>query len=380
MKITNKLRLNCVILTLLLSISIANCQEHKQNFLTDNLEKQFQKTLKEQQLTLRMPGISAAIILPDNSKWLGVSGKSSDTSDVNSNMVFGLGSVTMTYTATLIFQLEEEGLLAIEDTIGKFIKNLKGIDGSITISQLLNHTSGLYTYQQKSDFLDIVFSQPYKIWTSTEIIETFQGEPECKPGDCFAESAMDHVLLGIIIEIISGSTISNQFQTRIFNPLNLSQTFHYPQQSYPINNMAHFWWDNYGSSDLVDVFEGDTSELPMASLFSSVWAAGAMHSTAENLAIFIKCLFEGKLLGQNSLETMLTPIIELDEDIHYGYSVIIEQINGNTVYWHTGGFGYSSIYCYFPNDILSIAVLCNQMKDPKPIALELYNTYLDYLK
>ncbi len=368
------------IITLLLSNSIAQCQKIEQNFLTDTLKKQFQVTINDQRKMLKIPGVSVAVILPDNSRWLGVSGRSSDSIEVNSNMLFGLGSVTMTYTATLIFQLEQEGRLTMEDTIGKFIKELGVIDGDITVRQLLNHTSGLYRYQQKPNYLEVVFSQPNKKWTSSELLETFQGEPECKPGTCWGESAMDHVLLGMIIEKITGTTISDQFQTRIFTPLNLKQTFLYPEQNYPANNMAHFWWDNYGSSDPVDVLAGDTAELPMASLFSSVWAAGAMHSTAEDLAIFIKDLFEGKLIRQKYLDKMVEPTYKINENMHYGYSVLIEKINGKTAYWHTGGIGYSSIYCYFPNEKLSIAVLCNQMIDPKPIAISLYENYLEHIK
>jgi D-alanyl-D-alanine carboxypeptidase len=373
--IKNMKKISLGIIITLLSFSCVKSQKLIKKPLADKLEKQFQDILDKQQQSLNIPGISVAVILPDNSKWLGVSGKSSDNEKINSNMLFGLGSVTMTYTSTLIFQLEQEGLLSIDDTIGKFINALPEIDRSITIAQLLNHTSGLYRYQQKSDYLEIVFSQPNKIWASSELIETFQGEPECQPGKCWGESAMDHVMLGVIIEKIAGSTLSNQLQTKIFNPLNLEQTYLYPEQSYPVNNMAHFWWDNYGSSNPVDVLAGDTAKLPMSSLFSSVWAAGAIHSTAEDLAIFIKRLFEGELIEQKSLEKMLAPIAKVDKNIYYGYSVIIEQLKGKTVYWHTGGIGYSSIYCYFPNDKLSIAVLCNQMKDPKPIVISLYEAY-----
>ena len=77
---------------------------------------------------------------------------------------------------------------------------------------------------------------------------------------------------------------------------------------------------------------------------------------------------------------MLTPGPELDEGVHYGYSVIVDQVNGQIVYWHPGGFGYSSIYLYFPEDALSIAVLCNLMVDLKPVAIALYEAYVEHQK
>jgi len=143
--------------------------------------------------------------------------------------------------------------------------------------------------------------------------------------------------------------------------------------------MAHMWWDVNGSGKPVDVVAG-TADLPLAALFSSLWTSGAMHSTAEDLARFSKELFEGRLLKEYSLEEMLSPGPELYAGTHYGYSVVVDQVNGQTVYWHSGGAGYSSIYYYFPEEGLSIAVLCNLMVDPKPIAIALYEAYVEHQK
>ena len=105
-----------------------------------------------------------------------------------------------------------------------------------------------------------------------------------------------------------------------------------------------------------------------------------MHATAEDLARFAKELFEARVINEDALEQMLTPGPELDEGASYGYSVIIDQVNGRTVYWHPGGVGYSSIYFYFPEDRLTIAVLGNLMVDLKPIATSLYEVYAEYYK
>ena len=75
---------------------------------------------------------------------------------------------------------------------------------------------------------------------------------------------------------------------------------------------------------------------------------------------------------------MLSPGPELHADAHYGYSVIVEQIDGQTVYWHPGGAGYSSVYFYFPEEGLSIAVLGNLMVDLQPVAIALYDAYLEH--
>ena len=71
---------------------------------------------------------------------------------------------------------------------------------------------------------------------------------------------------------------------------------------------------------------------------------------------------------------------ELEPEVYYGYSVIIEQVDGQTVYWHPGGAGYSSIYLYYPEDGLTSTVLGNLMVDLKPVALALHQAYTDNQK
>ena len=371
------------------TLLVTGCRE--QVPMAEKMAKPFQETLEmqhsikhiihgdQQRHELKVPGISAAVILPDGTTWLGVSGKSSDSEAMNSAMLFGLASVTKTYIAALILQLAEEGALSVEDSIGHWIPELGQIDGSIKIRQLLNHTSGLYRYQQKPEFFAATSAQPEKVWTAREILEEFQGEPECQPGACWGESAMDYVLLGMIVEKTTGSSVSSQLMKRFFNPLKLEQTFLYPEQKYPAEMMAHMWWDVTGTGEPVDVVAG-TGDLPLAALFSSLWTSGAMHATAEDLARFVKDLFEGKVLKEDSLEEMLSPGPELYAGANYGYSVIVDRVDGQTAYWHTGGAGYSSVYYYFPEQDLSIAVLCNLMVDPKPMAIALYQAYVEHQK
>jgi len=366
-----------IVLSIAITLLLTGCREKV--LMVEKVIKPFQNTIDERRLQLKVPGISAAVILPDGTTWLGVSGKSSNKEAMNSAMLFGLGSVTKTYIAALILQLIEESALSVEDSVGEWIPELGQIDSNIKIRQLLNHTSGLYRYQQKPEYLAAITAQPQKIWTAREILEKFQGKHECQPGSCWGESAMDYVLLGMIVEKTTGSSVSNQLIKRFFKPLKLEHTFLYPEQKYRTEIMAHMWWDVSRSGEPVDVIAG-TADLPLAGLFSSLWTSGAMLATAEDLARFAKDLFEGKVLKDNSLKEMLSPGPELYAGAHYGYSVIVDQVGGQKAYWHSGGAGYSSIYYYLPEKGLSIAVLCNLMVDPKPIALALYQAYAEHQK
>ena len=132
------------------TLLVTGCLEQVQ--VAEKRAEPFQETLEmqhsiehnmqgEQGDALKVPGISAAVILPDGTTWSGVSGKSSDSEAMNSAMLFGLSSVTKTYIAALVAQLAEEGALSVEDPVGQWIPELGQIDGNITIRQLLSVTS-----------------------------------------------------------------------------------------------------------------------------------------------------------------------------------------------------------------------------------------------
>jgi D-alanyl-D-alanine carboxypeptidase len=320
-----------------------------------------------------IPGISAALITSENKIWIGVDGYSSRKETINPEMVFGLGSVTKTYFAAIVMQLAEKGKLSLDDAIKQWLPDMPFIAPTITIRQLLNHTSGLYKYQGTPEWFKEITTNTNKIWLPKEIVDSFVKEPRCNPGNCWDESATDYILLGMIIENVTGKKAVDILKDYITSPLGLKHTTLYPNETYQSSQLAHFWWDIAHSGKPVDVFPED-SKVPLAAMFSSVWTSGAIISTAEDLAIFSKALFENRILSKTSLNQMVNPI-QIGNSPKYGFSVVVDTIDRKTVYWHTGGIGYSSVFLYIPDDRLTIVVLCNLMVDPKPIAVTLYNAY-----
>lgn len=134
------------IITLLVvcTLLVTGCQ--RQTLMAEKLTKPFQETIEQQMQQFKIPGVSAAVILPNGTTWLGVNGKSSDSQAMDSDMLFGLASASKTYISALVVQLEAEGFLSVDDPIGKWIPDLGRIDGNIPLRLLLNHTSGLYRY------------------------------------------------------------------------------------------------------------------------------------------------------------------------------------------------------------------------------------------
>jgi D-alanyl-D-alanine carboxypeptidase len=348
-----------------------NINEGHNCAIDEQISAQLQTVLNEQRHLYGIPGISAALITSKNKIWIGVDGHSSEKDSIQPEMVFGLGSVTKTYFAAIVMQLVEKGKLSLDDSIRQWLPDMHFINNSITIRQLLNHTSGLYIYQGTPKWLREITINPNKIWSPKEIIDSLVKEPRCNPGACWDESAADYVLLGMIIETATGKKAVDVLKDYITSPLGLKHTTLYPDESYQSAQLAHFWYDIDHSGKLVDVFLVG-SKIPFAALFSGVWTSGAIISTAEDLAIFSKALFENRILSKTSLKQMVTPI-QIGNSPEYGFSVVVDTIDKKTVYWHTGGIGYASVFLYVPDDRLTIAVLGNLMVDPKPIAVALYS-------
>jgi D-alanyl-D-alanine carboxypeptidase len=339
----------------------------------DKTSLRLQTVLAEQRQSKSIPGLSAALITPENKIWIGTDGHSSQNDIIKADMVFGLGSVTKTYFAAIVMQLVEKGKLSLDDSIHRWLPSMKFITKDITIRQLLNHTSGLSRYQGTPKwFREVSMINKDKIWSPGEIIDSLVGAPKCNPGACWGESAVDYVLLGMIIEKVTGQKAAYALRS-LTSSLGLKHTSLYPDETNQSSKIVHFWWDVDRSGKLVDVFPVD-SKIPLAAMFSSVWTSGAIISTASDLVIFSKALFENKVLSKTSLIQMITPI-QIGNSPAYGFSVVVDSLNNKPMYWHTGGIGYSSVFLYLPDERITVAVLCNLMVDPKPIALSLYYAY-----
>jgi len=143
-------------------------------------------------------GISAAIIIPDEEIWIGVAGVSHPGTPIAPEMLFDIGSSEKNFQAALVLKLKEEGLLSLDDPISKWLPDYPNINHTVTIRQLLNHTSGIYDFIEHPDstwrrgFSNI---DPIKIWTPEEVITTFMSEPYFSPGEGWHYSTTNYLLL-----------------------------------------------------------------------------------------------------------------------------------------------------------------------------------------
>lgn len=340
--------------------------------LTNELQSVIDNQLKKQNLK----GLIAAIRQSNEIIWKGVSGTSYDSVKINDNMLFGIASITKTYTTAIILQLEGEKKLSLNDKINKWLPSFPNIDSTITIRQLLAHTSGVYDYINNFD-LDSIISKhiPDKRFSPEDLILKFVRKPDFKPGEKFKYNNTDFVLLGMIIEKVTKNNISEEYENRIFKPLKLKHTFFYPYHQ--LNSEIAHPWHNAQASDTLSDFYINIKTFPI--IWSFIWTAGGIFSTVEDLSSWGYELFNGNILSETALKKMVTPL-KLKPSMGLGIGIDNVNFNGKICYGHAGGYFYSSDLVYIPDYKITISVLANSLGgNMRFISSELFKTLESYI-
>ncbi len=251
-----------------------------------------------------------------------------------------MGSVTKQFTAASILLLEERGKLKVEDPVKKYMPDAPAAWDKITIFHLLTHTSGIPSF---TGFADYAQTEPFET-TPEKLVARFRDKPlEFAPGEKWNYSNSGYVLLGYLIEKISGQSYATFVQENIFTPLGMKDSG-YDSNSKIIPHRA----SGYTPSKDGPVNAGF---IHMSIPFS----AGSLYSTTEDLLRWERGLFGGKVLSAASLQKMTTPF---KQDYAFGLGVHITA--GHKVIDHGGGIeGFNTHLAYYPDDQLTVVVLGN---------------------
>ena len=198
-------------------------------------------------------GISVAVFLPDGEKWAGASGISHGTVPITTSMPFGAGSTTKNFTAATIIRLAEEGKLNLDDSLHSWLPSYPNVDSTITIRQLLNHTSGLNDIADNVDFWEGIFWEPSKSWNPEDIIIAFNKEPVFPIGSDWNYSSTGYIMLRMIIEDITGSDICSVYKDLFFVPYGLTNTYASKGELQPGTAPGHRQRTNYIKATRPDV-------------------------------------------------------------------------------------------------------------------------------
>jgi D-alanyl-D-alanine carboxypeptidase len=216
------------------------------------------------------------------------------------NSSFRIGSLTKTYVATVVLQLVEEGRLSLDDSVAHFLPGLIPGGDKPTIRQLLNHTSGLYDFENDPRVLKPYLSGNLAYhWAPRKLVQIAVSHPRLfPPGTRYSYSNTNYLVAGLIVEAVTGSTLDRVLDRRIFTPLRLH---HSALQTSPRTTVpeAHGYYllDKPPATDITGL-----SPYP--------WAAGAIVATASDVADFYRALLSGRLLRTTSLHAMETTVSE----------------------------------------------------------------------
>lgn len=244
---------------------------------------------------------------------------------------FRIASVTKQFTAMVILQLVSEGKLKLDDTLVSALPDYRKDTGSrVTLTHLLNHTSGIPSYTSAPDFFAKVSRNPYAV---ADFVKQFaSGDLEFEPGSKFSYNNSGYYLLGAIIERITGKTYAQAVQERIFTPLGMKDSgYDVYATVLPKRASGHqLTPGGYVHAAYLDM------SLP--------YAAGSLYSTVEDLYRWDRALYENKLLPEALKQKMFTPGLE-----NYGFGLTMDPLplnDGKTVLatiGHSGGInGFSS--------------------------------------
>ncbi len=285
---------------------------------------------------------------PEGQLWTGASG----WADVDAGEEwtpdhrFHVGSVTKTFTAALVFQLDEEGLLGLNDPLEDWVPGAYD-DQGVTLAHLMSNTSGIVSYNYVGSFNDD------REWTPEELVEwAVSQEPSVRfePGTDWEYSNTNWVLLGLALEAASGESYESLLQDRLLDPLELEDTV--------------LAGSGFTDDTLVACYDAEHTEITGSMDPSMGWAAGALVSTPEDLVRWGAALYGGQVISEQSLEQMTTQLVLPDGTVvEYGMGAFVETDGTVSLYGHTGGYeGYQTYLYHWPTDGLTLVAMANQLE------------------
>ncbi len=261
-------------------------------------------------------------------------------------MVFEIGSLTKQFTSTAILMLVEQGKLSLDDDLHKYLPDYPDTGAKISIENLLTHTSGIKSYTS-----DLKWRSMWRQdMTVQQIIDITKDDPlEFPPGTKWKYDNTGYILLGAIIEKVSGLSYADYVRKNIFEPLGMKHSY-YGSNSAVIPGRASGYSRNAGNWV-------NATYLSM----TQPYAAGSLMSSVDDLAIWDAAVSAGKLLSKASWDRAFTPYkLANGDDTHYGYGWVIDAYDGHTIVRHNGGiFGYVSEVARLPDDHVYVAMLTN---------------------
>ena len=303
---------------------------------------------------MRRGGVGATVAIVENGQTLLAKGfgrrSATRTVPVGAATLFGIGSVTKQFTAAAALLLAEQGKLSVTDKVAKYYPGVTRAD-DITLLDLMNHVSGYPDYYP----LDFVDRRMQKAIDPDDLIRQYAGAAlDFEPGTRWSYSNTGFVLLGRILEKAAGQPLGSFLRERIFEPLGMSRTIYDPKAD---DRRVASGFTSFALTPLTPaVREGE----------GWVGAAGAIYSTAEDIARWDLALMEGRVLKPESWNLMSRPrILANGKSSNYGCGLSVATRDGLTVYTHGGAVsGFIARNTFIPKTRSAVVVVINDEDGP----------------
>ncbi|MFZ1729729.1 MAG: serine hydrolase [Bacteroidota bacterium] len=337
-------------LLILITLLCLPCLARSQSF-DPQLASGLQSTLDSIRIAQNVKGISASVLLPGQGLWQGTSGVSYAAVQISPDMEFGIGSNSKLFTAVTLLKLVEKGTLTLDDSLHEWLPSFTNIDSTITIRQILNHTSGIADVNDIQGYPDTILSNPLRVFSPEEVLR-WVGPPLFPAGTSWSYSNTNYILAGMIVQRASGRRLDSLLRESILTLLGLDSTF-LPVEDFVSGTICHPWANGV-----------DISGTPRMSLLTTAWSAGAMYSTSSEMVQWYAALMNGSVLEDASFKQMTTFV----GSGNYGFGISERTVAGRLLWLHGGSIrGYSSQILYDTSLKAVICVLINAT--PAPAAL-----------
>jgi len=324
-------------------------------------EEQLQSILDNyQQKTDGILGMVHHIVMSGYESWGGATGHFdlTRTQPLLWNDKFLIGSTTKSFTATLVLQLWEEGIFELEEVIIDYVSPdiaaiLENIpNGSqVTIRQALMHRSGIWNYTWSLPLIENIYNNPGYNWSVVELLQIVQNEgwSVFQPGESYSYSNTNYLLLGCLIEFVTGQIYADVLRERILNPQELDNTFLPDQIPVTYGDIAHGYEDDFHS-----IMGGATLDALNLNC-GSAWggSAGGLVSTTEDINSFYRALVRGDLFQNKSTFPMMKDLVNNET---YAMGLFIGNHPRLGPFISHGGImtGFDSYAYYFLNHDIAI--------------------------
>jgi D-alanyl-D-alanine carboxypeptidase len=318
----------------------------RQAELTRRLDAGMAKAMSE----FHIPGAVVSISVPGKINYVKAFGTSDRATGVPMSLDdhIRIGSVTKTFTGTAVLQLVDRKRVQLSDPISKYVDGVPSRD-KITLQMLGQMRSGLFNYDEDEEFAKSVLTEVPKgrsagAFTARQLLDVaFKHPLNFKPGTKYEYSNTNIVLLGMVVEKVSGQPLATYFQQNIFAPLNMTHT------SYPSSGQMPA---PYAHGETMQTLDGKVAD---ATLWNPAWAnaAGAIISSYPDMKIWADALGKGSLLTPQTQQRRLQAK-QIVPGWNYGFTIF--DLNG----WigHSGSiFGYTTVVLFLPGENATLVAL-----------------------